>query len=508
MTNIDYALVDWSRAQFALTAIYHWFFVPLTLGLSFIIAIMETIYFRTKDDKWKLITQFWMKLFGVNFAIGVATGIILEFEFGTNWSNYSWIVGDIFGTPLAIEGLMAFFLEATFVVLMLFGWNKISRSFHLTSTWLTFIGANLSALWILVANAWMQYPTGMYFNPDTARSEMLDFWAVLLSPMALNKFLHTVISSYVLAALFVAGISSWYLLKKRNKELAVRSIKVAAVFGLLFSLLTAMSGDRSGYQVAQKQPMKLAAMEGLYKGKTHAGLILVGAVNPSKKAGDNQNEYLFKIEVPELLSILANKTSGSFVPGIDDIIYGNEKEGIRPTQEKIDQGKIALTAFADYKAAKKNNNAEETNKAFYDFQQYSHLLGYGYLDKPEEIIPNILLVFYSFRIMVGLGMLFIILFFALLIVKKHELENKRILLKIALWTIPLGYIASELGWIVAEMGRQPWAIQDLLPVKMATSHISSVAVQTTFFLFLILFTALLIAEIRIMLTQIKNNEVE
>ena len=507
MTNIDYSLVDWSRAQFALTAIYHWFFVPLTLGLSLIIAIMETIYYKTKDEKWKLITKFWMKLFGINFSIGVATGIILEFEFGTNWSNYSWMVGDIFGTPLAIEGLMAFFLESTFVVLMLLGWNKISKGYHLTATWLTYVGTNLSALWILVANSWMQYPTGMFFNPDTARSEMIDFWAVLLSPMAINKFFHTVTSSYVLAALFVTAISSWYLLKNRNKELANKSIKIASVFGLVASLLTSMSGDRSGYQVSQHQPMKLAAMEGLYKGKAHAGLIWFGAVNPSKQSGDKNDEYLFILEVPDLLSILAYQKTDAFVPGIDDLLYGNEKEGITSTKEKIAQGKFAIKALADFQIAKKAGNADSINKAMYNFQQYAHVLGYGYLDKPEELVPNVQLIFYSFRVMVGLGLLFIILFIMLIIFGNNKLESRKFILKAAVWALPFGYIASELGWIVTELGRQPWAIQDLLPVKMATSHISSGAVQTTFFLFLILFTALLIAEIKIMLTQIKTNEI-
>ena len=270
MDQIDLSLIDWSRAQFALTAIYHWIFVPLTLGLSFIIAIMESIYVRTGKEEWKRITQFWMKLFGINFAIGIATGIILEFEFGTNWSNYSWYVGDIFGAPLAIEGIMSFFLESTFIAIMFFGWEKVSKKFHLLSSWLVAIGSNLSALWILVANAWMQSPVGMHFNPETARSEMLNFWEVLFSPVAINKFLHTVTSAYVLAALFVIAVSAWYLLKKRNLMLAKKSMVIAATFGLLASLFLAITGDGSAYQVAQKQPAKLAAMEGLYHGKTQA----------------------------------------------------------------------------------------------------------------------------------------------------------------------------------------------------------------------------------------------
>jgi cytochrome bd ubiquinol oxidase subunit I len=258
--GIDLSLVDWSRGQFALTAIYHWLFVPLTLGLGFIVAFMESIYAKTNNKEWKRITKFWMTLFGINFAIGIATGIILEFEFGTNWSNYSWFVGDIFGAPLAIEGIMAFFLESTFIAVMFFGWNKVSRNFHLLSTWLVAIGASLSALWILVANAWMQYPAGMHFNPDTARNEMINFWQILFSPVAVNKFLHTITSGFVLASVFVAGISAWYLLKKRETFLATRSIIIAAVFGLISSLYLAFTGDISAKMVAQKQPMKLAAM--------------------------------------------------------------------------------------------------------------------------------------------------------------------------------------------------------------------------------------------------------
>ncbi len=507
MTNTDIALVDWSRAQFALTAIYHWIFVPLTLGLSFILAITETIYYRSKKQIWKDITKFWMKLFAINFAIGVATGIILEFEFGTNWSNYSWIVGDIFGTPLAIEGIMAFFLESTFVVVMLFGWNKVSRRFHLTSTWLVFIGSNLSALWILVANAWMQYPVGMTFNPDTARCEMVDFWAVLFSPVAINKFLHTVSSGYLLAALFVLGISSWFLLKDRNKELAAKSIKVVAIFGILSALLVAFTGDESGYQIAQKQPMKFAAMESLYKGKKDAGLVLVGITNPAKKTGDYNDDFLFKVEIPKLLSLLANRKAGTFVPGIDDLVYGNDNEVFLSADDKIKKGKQSVNALADYKNAKKSGDTESMNKAYYSFQEYSHFMGYGFLDKAEEIVPNVPLIFYSFRIMVMLGIYFIFLFIIFLFLSyKKALVKYRWLLWLAVWSIPLGYLASELGWVVAEFGRQPWAIQDLLPVKMATSHISSIAVKTTFFIFAVLFTVLLIAEIKIMLSQIKNHK--
>ncbi|MDP4271533.1 MAG: cytochrome ubiquinol oxidase subunit I, partial [Bacteroidota bacterium] len=326
METIDYSLVDWSRAQFALTAIYHWIFVPLTLGLGVIMSIMETIYYKTGNPEWKRITQFWMKLFGINFAIGVATGIILEFEFGTNWSNYSWFVGDIFGAPLAIEGIMAFFMESTFIAVMFFGWKKVSKGFHLASTWLTVIGATLSALWILVANAWMQAPVGMHFNPETVRNEMMDFWAVLFSPVAINKFLHTVTSSWMVGSAFVVGISAWYLLKKREIEFARKSILVAAVFGFLGTLLAAWTGDGSAYEVAQKQPMKLAAMEGLYKGNTHAGLVVFGVLNSDKKSYDDVVEpFKVRYAIPGALSVLSFRNTGAFVPGIQDIMNGGYK---------------------------------------------------------------------------------------------------------------------------------------------------------------------------------------
>ena len=270
------SLVDLSRLQFALTAMYHWIFVPLTLGLGFIIAIMETYYVRTGNEFWKRTAKFWMNIFAVNFAIGVATGIILEFQFGTNWSNYSWFVGDIFGAPLAIEGILAFFLESTFFAVMFFGWNKVSKKAHLISTYLVAIGTNLSALWILVANAWMQFPTGMQFNPDTARNEMVDFWSVALSPVAINKFIHTTTNGYVLAAVFVIGISAWFLMKKREEEFARKSIKISAIFGLISLIILIWSGDGSATHVAKKQPMKLAAMEGLYKSHNGTAIVAFG----------------------------------------------------------------------------------------------------------------------------------------------------------------------------------------------------------------------------------------
>ncbi len=355
MEQVD-LLVDWSRAQFALTALYHWLFVPLTLGLTFLVAIMETVYVKTGKSEWKTLTKFWMTLLAINFAIGLATGIIMEFEFGTNWSNYSWIVGDIFGAPLAIEGIMAFFMESTFFAVMFFGWDKVSKKMHLLSTWLVALGSNLSALWILVANGWMQNPVGMRFNPDTARNEMVDFWAVLFNPNAVSKFLHSISSGYVLASLFVIGISSWYLLKRREVLFAKRSIVVASSFGLLTSLFLLASGDESAHQVALNQPMKLAAMEGLYKGEQRAGIIAFGQLNPDKEVGDDKEPFAFSIEIPYALSFLGYHSFDAFVPGVEDLVYGNEKHGIISTAEKIAVGKEAIAALGEYKEAKKSGH--------------------------------------------------------------------------------------------------------------------------------------------------------
>ena len=509
---LDISLVNWSRGQFALTALYHWLFVPLTLGITFIIAIMETLYVKTGDPHWKRITKFWMTLFGINFAIGVATGLILEFEFGTNWSNYSWFVGDIFGAPLAIEGIMAFFLESTFIAIMFFGWNKVSKKFHLLSSWLVAVGSNLSALWILVANGWMQYPAGMKFNPDTARNEMMNFWEVLFSPVAINKFLHTISSGYVLAAIFVIGVSAWFLLRKREQLLAKRSIAVAAIFGLVSSIYLAFTGDGSAYQVAQKQPMKLAAMEGLYEGKTGAGLILFGIPNGDKEYNNQEKAYKFKIEIPRLLSFLGYRNADAFVPGVKDIIEGgytiendlNKGETALPVNEKIKRGKIAINALADYKKAKEKKETEQALAAKEQLEANFQYFGYGYLNEPKSIIPHIPLTFYSFHIMVVLGFYFIAFFaVALWLLYKNKLGKKKWPLRLAILTIPLAYIATMSGWIVAEVGRQPWVIQNLLPTSAAVSRIDTSAVQITFVLFSIIFTALLIAEVRIMTKQIK-----
>ena len=511
------SVVDWSRLQFAMTAGYHWLFVPLTLGLAVIMSIMETMYVRTGKEEWKLAAKFWMKIFGINFAIGVATGIILEFQFGTNWSNYSWFVGDIFGAPLAIEGIIAFFLEATFISIMFFGWNKVSKKAHLTATWLVTLGATLSALWILIANAWMQYPIGMEFNPETVRNEMVDFWAIALSPVAINKFLHTVLSGWANGAAFVVAISAWFLIKKRHKEFALKSIKIGAIFGFFSFLLLAVTGDGSGYEVAQKQPMKLAAMEGLYHGKKGAGLVAIGVLNPStadnSKYADQAYGFLFKIELPKLLSLMGHRSLDAFVPGINDIIDGGYtlKDGTTALsfEEKRVRGQRAIAALASYQLAKDEGRNDELAGLEAALKEDFAYFGYGYLDKPEQIIPNVPLLFYTFRVMVMIGMYYILLFAIVWYFyhKKTLLKNKWILY-VSLWSLPLAYLAGQMGWIVSEVGRQPWAIQDVLPVQAAISSVHVNTVITSFMIFLVMFTVLLIAEVKIMVTQIKKGPEE
>ena len=514
LMTIDPTLIDWSRAQFALTAIYHWLFVPLTLGLALIMGIMETCYYRTGKPFWKDTAIFWQRLFGVNFAIGVATGLILEFEFGTNWSNYSWFVGDIFGAPLAIEGIVAFFMESTFVAVMFFGWQKVSRGFHLAATWLTGLGATISAWWILVANAWMQNPVGCTFNPNTVRNEMTSFAEVALSPFAIHKFCHTVSSTWVVGAVFVCAVSCWYLLHRREQEMARQSIKIASIVGIAAALITMMTGDFSAVQVAEKQPMKLAAMEGVYNGKNGQELIAFGILNPDKKYDNDEKEFLFDIPIPKLLSILATREIDGFVPGINDIINGGyvdknlkgEEIIALSAQEKMERGRLAIAALADFNTARKDNDTEAMNEAKARLEANYEYFGYGYIDSVEQLIPHVPFVFYSFHIMIILGGYFLLFFIFILVLSyKEKLQKLKWVLWIAVLTIPLGYVCLESGWIVAEMGRQPWVIQDIMPTFAAISNIEVASVQTTFWMFAVLFTVLLIAEVGIMLKQIKKG---
>ncbi|MDR0573213.1 MAG: cytochrome ubiquinol oxidase subunit I [Tannerella sp.] len=507
--NLD-SLVDWSRAQFAMTAIYHWLFVPLTLGLGLIMSIMETFYYKTGNVFWKETAKFWMKLFGINFAVGVATGLILEFEFGTNWSNYSWFVGDIFGAPLAIEGIIAFFMEATFIAVMFFGWNKVGRGMHLTSTWLTFLGASISAIWILVANAWMQYPAGMKFNPDTVRNEMVDFWSVIFSPVAINKFFHTMLSGLMLGGAFVMGISGWFLLKGRHIRFSLSSMKTGAVTGLVSALLLVVTGDTSSKNVAKYQPMKLAAMEGLYNGYEGVELIGIGVLKPDvTNVTNNKDAFYFKIAFPKMLSWLATGNTDAYVPGINNLINGGYKTDngtALSAEEKIRRGKAAIQALSDYRVAVKDGDAEKAAIARSSMEEDFDYFGYGYISKPEDIVPPVGLTFYSFHIMVILGAYFILLFVVVCWLGwKNKLVQRRWLHWVSLFSIPLAYIAGQAGWVVAEVGRQPWAIQDVLPVTAAISKLPTASVQLTFFVFLILFAIMLVAEIRIMVKAVKKG---
>ncbi len=535
--NIDAGAVNWARAQFALTAIYHWLFVPLTLGLAVIMGICETQWYRTRDAFWRDTAQFWQKLFGVNFAMGVATGIILEFEFGTNWSNYSWFVGDIFGAPLAIEGIVAFFMESTFVAVMYFGWKKVSPGFHLASTWLTGLGATISAWWILVANAWMQHPVGCAFNPDTMRNEMVDFFAVAFSPFAVGKFCHTVISAWIIGAVFVVAVSCWYLWQKREVRLAKASIRIAAVVGLAASLGAAFTGHVSGQQVAQCQPMKLAAMEALYDGGVDQGLTAVAWVNPLQQPDYEQlSEAPFKIDMPYALSVMATNDPHGFVPGINDLLNGyTTPDGrVEPSiDEKIARGKVAITAIADYRKAKKAGAADDVlAKHLNDINENIQYMGYGYVKDKHDVVPYVPVNFWSFRIMVAMGVVFI-LFFGVLVIMAFRIPYLSIIVRrllallgiipethsdendiaqlpawhyiAAIALVPLAYLASECGWLVAEFGRQPWTIQDMLPTWVGVSDIGGASVALTFFLFLFLFTLMLCVEISILLKQIKKG---
>ena len=477
-----------------MTAAYHWLFVPLTLGLALVMAIMETIYVVKKDEFWKKTAQFWVKLFAINFAVGIATGIILEFEFGTNWSNYSWFVGDMFGAPLAIEGILAFFMEATFFAVMFFGWDKVSRRFHLASTWLTGIGASISAFWILVANGWMQNPVGTTFNPDTVRSEMASaqaFWEVISNPVAVSKFFHAITSGWVTGGVFVVGVSCWYLLKKRQRKFAKASILVGSIVGIAGSFAVMITGDSSGVHAAEFQPMKLAAAEGLQDGGRRAAFTIVPGV-----------------KIPGMLSILATHDINGFVPGINDILSGytdNDGNVIPSVAEKMQRGRTALDALAQYRALKDSDPAAaaEARAVLDENVQY---MGYGHLEKPEDVIPPVGVVFWAFRFMIGLGMLMLL---ELVVVGwlawKDKLADKKWLLIAALCCIPLVYICGQAGWVVAEVGRQPWTIQGLLPVNVAISSLSAGAVKTTFFVFLAIFTLFLVIEIRILIGAIKKG---
>ncbi|MGE0602753.1 MAG: cytochrome ubiquinol oxidase subunit I [Xanthobacteraceae bacterium] len=498
-------VVTLSRLQFALTAMYHFLFVPLTLGLAILLAIMETTYVMTGREIWRQMTKFWGTLFGINFAIGVATGLTMEFQFGMNWSYYSHYVGDIFGAPLAIEGLMAFFLEATFVGLFFFGWNKLSKLQHLAATWAVALGTNFSALWILIANGWMQHPVGAAFNPQTMRMEVTNFYDVLFNPVAQAKFVHTVSAGYVTASMFVLGVSAWYLLKGRHVELAKRSMAVAASFGLLGALSVVVLGDESGYSATEHQKMKLAVMEGMWHTeKAPAGFTLFGIPDQEKR------ETKYAIHVPYVLGLIATRSLTQEVPGIVDLV----------NRAKLDiaKGIKAYDALTTIRSQKGQNIEQATKNAFEENGRY---LGYAFLLKryvedprkatPEMIekaawdtVPTVWPMFWSFRLMVGLGLYFILftgVFFYL--ASTGGLDKRRWLLRLAVWSIPLPWLAAELGWFVAEYGRQPWAVEGVLPTAIAVSHLGIWEVAITMTGFVLFYTVLLVIEMKLMLKAIK-----
>lgn len=495
---ITEAVVDLSRLQFALTAMYHFLFVPLTLGLSFLLAIMESVYVMTGKQVYKDMTQFWGKLFGINFALGVTTGLTMEFQFGTNWAYYSHYVGDIFGAPLAIEGLMAFFLESTFIGLFFFGWDRLTRVQHLTVTWLVALGSNLSALWILIANGWMQNPVGAEFNFETMRMELTDFGALLFNPVAQVKFVHTVAAGYVTGAIFVLAISSWYLLKKRDQGFARRSFAIASAFGLASILSVIVLGDESGYEIGDVQKTKLAAIEAEWD--THpapAGFTLFGIPDQEAMRTD------YAIRIPYVLGLIATRSLDKEVTGIKDLLVQHEA--------RIRNG---MKAYALLEQLRGGDRSEATLAAF---NAVKLDLGYGlllkkYTDKvvdatDEQVrqasldtIPDVLSLFFSFRVMVAAGFLMLALFACAFwaSARKNE-ERKPWLLKWALWSLPLPWLAAQTGWYVAEHGRQPWSIGEVLPTHLSTSSLSTGDVWGSLTALIAFYSLLLVVEMYLMI---------
>jgi len=504
---MDLDVVGLSRLQFALTALYHFLFIPLTLGLSMLLAIMETVYVMTGRPIWRQMTKFWGVLFGINFAIGVSTGLVMEFQFGMNWSYYSHYVGDVFGAPLAIEGLMAFFLEATFVGLFFFGWDRLSRRQHLIVTWLTALGTNFSALWILIANGWMQNPVGAALNPQTLRMEVSDFGVVLANPVAQAKFVHTVSAGYVVAAMFVLGVSSWFLLKGRHVDLAKRSMTVAASFGLAASLSVVVLGDESGYMATEHQKMKLAAVEAMWETQpAPAAFTAIGF--PDQDA----RETHYAIHIPFVMGLIGTRSLATEIPGIHDLV--------QLAEVRIRQGLLSYDALERIRAL---GSAPVPPELKAEFEQHSAVLGYAlllkrYVDDPRQAteaqikmaagdtVPQVAPLFWSFRIMVALGMFFIVLtavFFWLS--ARRRLDAYPWLLKVAVWSIPLPWIAAEAGWIVAELGRQPWAIEGVLPTAVAVSNLGIETVLGTLIGFVVLYSILIVVEMKLMLGAIRKG---
>ncbi len=500
MTSMD--VVQLSRLQFGLTALYHFLFVPLTLGLAVLLGIMESVYVMSGRKIWLQMTKFWGLLFGINFAMGVATGITMEFQFGMNWAYYSHYVGDVFGAPLAIEGLMAFFLEATFIGLFFFGWDKLTKLQHLCVTWLVALGSNLSALWILIANGWMQFPVGAKFNPDTMRMEVTDFMSVLFNPVAQSKFVHTVSAGYVTGAMFVLSVSAFYLLKGRHIAFAKRSMTVAASFGLAAALSVVVLGDESGYTAGENQKMKIAAIEGMWETEPAPASFTIFGI-PDMKT--RQTHY--EVKVPWMLGLIATRSVDKQLPGI--------KELIGRAEDRIRSGLVAYDALQKLRA----NPTDTAQRARVETTAVD--LGYALLLKkirpdianatPEEIaqaawstVPAVSPLFWSFRVMVGLGFYFIALFtVAFILASKHQLQRYRSFLWFAFLSLPLPWIAAELGWIVAEVGRQPWVIEGVLPTFLAVSSISATNVWITLTGFVVFYSTLAVVDVFLMVKTIK-----
>jgi cytochrome d ubiquinol oxidase subunit I len=495
-------VVELSRLQFAVTALYHFLFVPLTIGLSIMLAIMETVFVMTRRAIWRDMTKFWGVLFGINFAMGVATGITMEFQFGTNWAYYSHYVGDVFGVPLAIEGLMAFFLEASFVGLFFFGWDRLSRVGHWIVTWAVAIGANLSTLWILIANAWMQFPVGAKFNAQTMRMEVTDFQAVLFNPVAQDKFVHTVAAGYVTGAMFVLAVSAYYLLRRRHVDLAKRSMTVAASFGLASTLCVIVLGDESGYTATANQKMKIAAIEAMWETEpAPASFTVVGF--PDVKHHKNE----FAVRVPWVLGLITTRSIDKQVPGIDDLV--------KLAQTRIRSGMIAYDALNKLRDDRNNPALQRA------FDAHAADLGYGLLLKRERsdvehataaqisraaqsTIPDVPVLFWSFRVMVGLGFAFLLLFgIASYLSAKRRLDRYPLFLRAAMFALPLPWVAAELGWIVAEYGRQPWAIEGVLPTFLGVSGTTAGDVWFSLGGFIIFYSALAIADVYLMAKYVR-----
>ncbi|MGE5547470.1 MAG: cytochrome ubiquinol oxidase subunit I [Solirubrobacterales bacterium] len=501
MTGPD--VVDLSRAQFALTALYHFLFVPLTLGLSWMLAIMESIWVMTGRAVWRDMARYWGKLFGINFAMGVATGITMEFQFGTNWAYYSHFVGDIFGAPLALEGLIAFFLESTFVGLFFFGWDKLRPTAHLAVTWLVALGSSLSALFILAANAWMQNPVGAGFNPATMRMELTSLSEVILNPVAQAKFVHTVSAGYVTGAMFVLSIAAWFLLKGRFVPFAKRSFAVASAFGMAASLSAVVLGDESGYLATEHQKMKIAAMEAMWDTEPPpASFTLFGI--PDSETMTTKAE----IRVPWMLGLIATRSVDEPLPGIRDLVAH--------AVERIHAGIVAYDALQTLRERPGDRGARAVLEAEGRNLGFALLLR-RYVDdprtaSPEQIrqaawdtVPRVGPLFWSFRVMVALGFWFILLFALSLWASTVRDFGKRWLLRLALLSLPLPWIACEVGWFVAEYGRQPWTINGVLPTFLSASSVGTAQVWTSLAAFVVFYTALLVIDLFLMVKYARQG---